>query len=147
MRCSTRFRWRSVVLGNITLVLFVIYYAILGGILLLALIVAAVGLHCCGKRHGLVSSVAFGLPAVVLSLPILLFCAEVRLVSLSVFAAIPLFLGLLDIWRGIRTGEKFRDLVLGLLVCVTFSAFGFLLYDHPESTRWILSHILPTPRG
>jgi hypothetical protein len=139
-------RW-SGTFGEIARMIIFIWSAIFGGILLAAFIIAAVGFHCTRGGHALIPGLGFGLPAVVLSLPVLLFCAETLFVVCSASATIPLFLGLLDIYHGIRRGEKRRDLLAGALLCLGFLVCAILLYKHPDITHWMFSHILPTPRG
>jgi uncharacterized membrane protein HdeD (DUF308 family) len=109
-----------------------IWSAILGGILLVAFIAAAIGFLCTHSGRNLVPSLLFGLPAVILSLPVFVFCAETSLLFLIPFAAVALFLGLLVIFRGVQTGQKRRDLISGALICIGLILFGFALHQHPK---------------
>lgn len=125
----------------------VVWSAIFCGILLVASAMAAIGFHCTRGGRAVVPGLVFGLPAVILSLPVLYFCAETLFVFFSASATVPLVVGLLDIYRGIQSGQKRRDLLAGALVCVGFLVCAVMLYEHPEVTRWVFSDILPLPRG
>jgi hypothetical protein len=125
----------------------VIWMAIIGGILLIAFIIGAIGSLCTHSRRDLVPGLLFGLPTVLLSLPVLVFCAQSWALVFSAFAVLPLSLGLLDICRALHTGDKRGDLVSGAIICGGLFLFGFVLYKYPEVTQMMFSHILPAPRG
>jgi hypothetical protein len=95
----------------------------------------------------LVPSLLLGLPAVLISLLVFVLCATIWFLFLIPFAAVPLFLGLLVIFRGVQTGEKRRDLISGALICVGLLLLGLILYEYPMVIKMIFGHILPTMRG
>jgi len=122
---------------------------ILGGILLLAFVLGAVGILCTKSRRDLVPGLLFGLPAVILSMPVFVFCMrsiELGFLSLSllgVVAILPLYIGSLVLCRGLKTGKKARDTISGMLVCISIVVFGFLLSEHHDLTDMIFVHLLP----
>ena len=128
-------------------VLIIIWTAILGGILLVASALDAIGFLCIQSKHKLVGGLVFGLPAAFMSLLIFVFCTEVMLVWLIPFAALPLFLGLLVIFRGVQTGQKQGDIIYGVVICVCFIALGLVLGHYPHFLGKLFGHILPTMRG
>ena len=127
--------------------LIIIWMAILGDILLVALAFGAIGFLCTRGKRKLVPSLLLGLPAVLISLLVFVLCATIWLLFLIPFAAIPLFLGLLVIFRGVQTGQKRRDLISGAVICVGLLLVGFILYEYPIVIKTIFGHILPTMRG
>ena len=113
-----------------------------------AFILGAIGFLCTKSTRDLFPGLLFGLPAVALSLPIFVFCVGsglFLLFSFGVFAALPLFFGSLVICRGLRTGEKRRDLASGMLVCIGIFLLGFLISEHHDVTDAIFIHLLPMP--
>lgn len=131
--------------------MFFYWYMILGGILLVALILACIGFMCTQNIRDFVPGLIFGVSAVVLSLPITVFCVSfvkieiLSLIPLGVISVIPLYLGLSVICRGFKTGKKWTDLSSCSLVCVGFLGVGFLLSEYPVITDLIFIRLLPMP--
>ena len=116
---------------------------ILGGILLVALILGSLGVLCTRNGHDFVPGLLFGLPAVLLSLLVCVFFIQVELPGAGIFAAPPLIIGSLVIWRGCRTGQMRGDYVSAALVCVGIFLMVFTLIRYPEVTGAIFSRLLP----
>ena len=126
----------------------IVWFMILGAILLVAFILGAIGFLCTTNARGLLPGLLFGLPAVALSLPILVFCAGSGLLWLILFggfATPPLFLGSSVICRDIQTGKKWPDFASGMLVCIGIFLIGFLLSEHRYVIDTIFFHLLPMP--
>jgi hypothetical protein len=127
----------------------ILWFIILGGVLLLAFILGGIGFLSTKSRRDLIPGLFFGLPAVILSLPIFIFCVRsiesgIYLLFLFGIVAIPpLYLGSLVLCRGLQTGTKAKDAISGTLVCVTIFVCGFLLSEHHDITDMIFVHLLP----
>jgi hypothetical protein len=115
----------------------------LGGILLVANVLGALGLLCTRDRHALFPGLLFGLPTIVLSLVIYTFFVGADVVWLGAFSAPSLIIGSLVVWRGLRNGKKPRDYLSALAVCAGVGLMGFLLLRYPEISRTVLSYVLP----
>ncbi|HXC99368.1 MAG TPA: hypothetical protein VN048_08505, partial [Verrucomicrobiae bacterium] len=111
--------------------------------LLVALILGGVGVLCTHDRRDVVPGLLFGLPAIIISLMVIVLFVDEELIWVGIFALPSLIMGALVVWRGIRTGQKRSDYFCAMLVCIGIFLMGFVLVKHPDITRMIFSHILP----
>ena len=116
---------------------------ILGGILLVSLILGSLGILCTHDRRDWVPGLLFGLPTIVVSLLFLNLVLEIKILWAGIFAFPSLIIGALVVWRGFRTGQKPRDYVSALFICVSILLMGFVLVKYPDITRMIFSPFLP----
>lgn len=116
---------------------------ILAGILFLAVILGSMGVLCTDGGPGLVPSLLFGLPVVVVSLLIFVLFVEMKVIWAGVFAVPSLIIGSFVVWRGFRTGQKRRDYLSAIFVCGGVFLLGLILIQIPDITRVIFSGVLP----
>jgi hypothetical protein len=121
----------------------VLWYIILGSFLVGAFIMGAFGILCTQSRRDLVPSLSFGLPAILLSMLVFAFCVGMDMYLFSSFAIPPLLIGVLAVWRGLRTGNPYKDRIAAAAVCFSLILAGGVLAFYPTIPNALFLHFLP----
>jgi hypothetical protein len=104
---------------------------IFGAMLLMAFISGVIGILCTRSIRDLFPGLLFGLPAILLSMLVFIFFIGAQ--SWVGIVAVPtLMIGMIVVWRGLRTGQKQRDRISGVLVCVGVVLVGIILLKYPD---------------
>jgi hypothetical protein len=116
---------------------------VLGLPMLVAFIFGAIGILCTIEGQNRFPGFLFGLPAVMVSLLIIVECIKIALPWFAIFAIATLIMGGIVIWRGLRKGQKSSDYITGAVIGLCIVAAGFFLLKEPDLVQVIFSHFSP----